>query len=426
MTVLEHSPPAFAHSTPVPSRPLPAWPVNALLWGFPLWWVLGMTPFIAVVLATVMAALLLVRRGLHIVAGVAPWLAFVAWVFPCALMLDSALRLVGYSQRTANYLAVAVVLVYVVNARERLTSRHVIAGLTAVWVTTVVGGYLGVLFPNGRLTTPVGLLLPESITSNEYVFDLVFPPFAEVQQPWGAPEPYNRPAAPFPYTNGWGSAMSLLTPVVFAQLCTARSLRIKVFLGGCLIAAVVPSAATLNRGLLIALAVAVSYVALRLMVRGSVLPFVGLVCAGLAAAYFAVSSGLLAALQERAQYGSTDDRMALYRETFDRTLESPVFGYGAPRPSELLDISAGTQGHIWMLMFSFGFVGLALFLWFLCGAALRTWRAPTTALLWLHSTLLVAGTLIVVYGIDTMQMLTITLVAAILLRDPAVTTGRRT
>ena len=68
----------------------------------------------------------------------------------------------------------------------------------------------------------IGLLLPEGITSNALVQNFFFPPLAEVQMPWGAPEPYNRPAAPFPYTNGWGSGFVLLTPLVLAYLTTVR------------------------------------------------------------------------------------------------------------------------------------------------------------------------------------------------------------
>jgi hypothetical protein len=69
-----------------------------------------------------------------------------------------------------------------------------------------------------------------------------------------------------------------------------------------------------------------------------------------------------------------------------------------------------------MLMFSFGFVGLALFLMFLWGTTARTWRAPGDVDIVLHSVLVVASVIIAVYGLDIMQMLAIMLVAAVLLR----------
>lgn len=403
------------------SRPLPAWPVDALLWGFPLWWLLGMTPFIAVIMATVMAALMITRRGARIIPGVAPWLAFVAWVLPCGLMIDSALRLTGYGQRLSNLMAVAVVIVYVVNARDRLPMRRVLAGLTAVWFTVIIGGYLGTFFPEGRLTTPVGLLLPGALTSNEYIYDLVFPPFAEVQQPWGAPEPYNRPSAPFPYANGWGSAMALLTPVVLAQLTLARSLRVKLFLAAGLGLAIIPAVASLNRGMFIGMAVAVVYVGVRLLCRGAIVPVL-VVAAGVAAMVFSfVGLGVVEDIESRTQYSSTNEgRAQIYRETFERTLDSPLFGYGAPRPSQILDISAGTQGHVWMVMFSYGFVGLGLFLWFIYGSVVRTWRAPGMSGLWLHSSLVVAGVIIFFYGLGDMQLLVVALLAATQLRESRV------
>lgn len=408
-----------AQTPPVRARPaavraLPSWPLDALLYGFPVWWLLGLTPFIVPLAGLVMLALLLVRRGLALVRGVTPLLVFVAWLLPCMLMLDSGLRLVGYLERAGNYFAIAIVLVYLVNARERLPARRVIGGLVAVWLTVVLGGYLGVLFPQGRLSTPVGMLLPETITSNDYVHDLVFPPLSEVQQPWGAAEPYVRPAAPFPYTNGWGAAFALLTPVTFAAV-RLGSRRTKVLLGLALIASVVPAVATLNRGMFGALAVTGCYVAVRMALRGKGSAFLLLATGGCGAAVVAAAGGLFGALSTRAQYGSTDDRMLLYRETIDRTLDSPLFGYGAPRPSEVVDVSVGTQGFVWMLMFSFGFVGLALFLWFLFGALVRTWRAPDTPALWLHGVLVAACALIGFYGLDVMQLLTVVLVIGVLL-----------
>lgn len=394
--------------------------MDALLWGFPVWWLLGMTPFVVVLMALVMAVLLVTRRGLSLVPGIAPWFAFVAWVFPCGLMLGSVLRVVGYGQRVANYVAIAVVLLYVVNARERISAKRIIGGLTAVWVFVIIGGYLGTFIPYGRLITPVGLLLPESLTSNEYVHDLVFPPLAEIQEPWGAEGPYERPAAPFPYANGWGSAMALLTPVAFAQIVTARSGYLKLLLAAFALASMVPAMAALNRGMFIGLSLAIVYVALRLAFRGAILPFLAILSAGIASAYAFISMGLLGELQERAQLGSNTGRSELYRETFDRTLDSPLFGYGAPRPSQVLDISVGTQGQVWMLMFSYGFVGLGLFLWFLYGTVLRTWAAPSLDRLWLHSALIAPCVMIFFYGVDTMQMLSIALLAAVLLSDPEV------
>ena len=97
-------------------------------------------------------------------------------------------------------------------------------------------------------------------------------------------------------------------------------------------------------------------------------------------------------------------------------MENPLLGYGAPRPSSVHDLSVGTQGYVWTVMFSHGFVGLALFLLFIWGTTLHTWRAPTDVQLVLHSVLVVASLAILIYGLDIMQMLSLVLVAAVLLR----------
>jgi hypothetical protein len=328
------------------------------------------------------------------------------------------LRLIGYGQRVANLAAIAVIVLYAANAPERLPRARITAALAALWVMVVVGGYLGTLWPDVRLTTPTGLVLPGALTSNSYVKDLVFPPLAEVQQPWGAPEPYNRPSAPFPYANGWGSAMALLTPVAVAQLLITRSTRVRAFLGVTLALASVPALASLNRGMFLALALAVLYVAVRLLLRGRVLPMITVASGAAVAAVGFTAAGLLDGITSRTQYSDTNQgRAAIYEETFTRTLHSPFVGYGGPRPSEVLDVSAGTQGHLWQVMFSYGFVGLALFLWFLWGATWRTRSPAGTPGLWLHACLVVACMSIFYYGLDTMQMLAITLVAVVLLRE---------
>lgn len=398
-------------------RGLPAWPLDLMLWGFPVFWVLGLAPFATAAIAVVMIVLMIQRRGAELVPGVLPLLALIAWSLGSAIMLDSGSRVIGYLLREANLVAVAVALLYLVSARRAVSATRVLCGLSVVWATVVVGGCLGVMFPDVRLHTPVGALLPGSLMSNEYVRDLVNPPLAEVQQPWGAPEPFNRPSAPFPYANSWGTAMSLLTPVALATYSTLRSRRLRLLIVAGLAASVIPAAASLNRGMLIGLAVAVVYVAVRLLLKGHVLPFLAVAGAGVLGTVSFAASGLLDSIITRQQYSdTTSGRASLYAETFRRTLESPLLGWGAPRPSEVHGISVGTQGHVWFLMFSYGFVGLALFLVFLWGNVLRTWNTTATpALLWIHSVVIVASVIVFFYGLDTMQLLTVVLCAGILL-----------
>ncbi len=396
---------------------LPAWPVLTLLWGFPVFWALGATVIAGVLLTVVMLSFLAHSRSVRFVPGVYAFTAFVVWVIPCAVMIDSAARMLGLVYRFSILAIVGTAFVYTLSAGAALSRRRIVNGLTFVWFVAVAGGLLGLAFPEVRLSTPVGLLLPESLTSNAYVHDLFFPPFAEIQHPWGSPQTFVRPSAPFPYANSWGVAIVLLTPVAVACFMMTKSRFLRVGIVGGLAAMVGPAMATGNRGMFAGLILAAVYVVVRLAARDRAAPVLAIAVLGVVGAAVLVGNGLLGQIATRQHYGdSSGTRFSLYEETFKRTLQSPLLGYGAPRPSPAHEISLGTQGYVWMLMFSFGFVGLALFLTFLWGTTLRTIRAPGDVDLVLHSVLVVASAIIVVYGLDIMQFLTIMLVAAMLLR----------
>ncbi len=396
---------------------LPAWPVLALLWGFPLWWLTGMTVIVAGVLTVVMASYLVMARTLPVLPGMAALGAFLLWVFACVTMIDSGERLLGYLYRTTILIFVATAFVYALQSAGLLTRRRIVNALTFVWFFTIVGGLAALVIPEVRLTTPVGLLLPDALSSNSYVQDLFFPPMAEIQRPFGSPETFIRPAAPFPYANSWGVAIVLLSPVAVACFLQTRSLLLRTAILVGFVAMVGPAMATGNRGMFGALALSGTYVVVRMAVRNRAAPVLSLGILGLAGVAAVVASGLFERIAVRQQYGdSLGTRASLYAETIQRTMESPLLGYGAPRPSMQQEISVGTQGYVWALMFSYGFVGLALFLTFLWGTTLRTWRAAGDVDLALHSVLIAASVVIVVYGLDIMQLLTIVLVAAVLVR----------
>ncbi|MEJ7633696.1 O-antigen ligase family protein [Aeromicrobium sp.] len=396
---------------------LPAWPVLALLWGFPIFWMLGAIVISGVLLTVVMLSYLAHSRAVRFVPGVYAFTAFVAWVIPCALMIDSTARLLGLMYRFSILAVVGTAFVYTISAGSALSRRKIVNGLTFVWFVTIIGGLLGMAFPEVRLSTPVGMMLPSSLTSNDYVYDLFFPPFAEIQHPYGSPQTFIRPSAPFPYANSWGVAIVLLTPVATACFLMTRSrvLRVAIVVG--LAAMIGPAMATGNRGMFVGLILAAVYVVVRLAVRNRAAPVLTIAVLGVIGAAVLIGNGLLTQISTRQEYGdSSGTRFTLYGETIARTLQSPLLGYGAPRPSPASEISLGTQGYIWTLMFSFGFVGLAFFLIFLWGTTLRTFRAPGDVDLALHSVLIVASVIIAVYGLDIMQYLTIMLVAAVLLR----------
>jgi len=406
------------------ARSLPAWPVLLVLWGYPVWWALGLLPFAQVIMAIPMLAFLIMCRSILLAPGILPWLGFVAWMIPSALMIDEVGRMMGLGVRFSQFLALAIMMVYIVNARRSLTPRRVLNALTSIWVFVIIGGYLGMFFPEVRLTMTIGQLLPGAIAANDYVADLVFPPLAEIQTPWGAEEPFLRPSAPFAYTNGWGAAMAILTPIAVATALGHRTARSTWFLVIGVVASIPPAIATTNRGLFIGLAVAVVFVMLRLLLRGRWLALLWVTVLGGIAAIVLVLSGFLDGIIARQEtVDTTTGRGDLYTETFERTLLSPVLGYGAPRPSHWSEIFVGTQGAIWNAMFCFGFVGLALFVLALLSSVLRTWDAPNLSTLWLHSSAVVACMLSTFYGLDR-QLVFVGVAVALMLREKHVGRSR--
>jgi hypothetical protein len=370
------------------------------------------------VLSAVMAAMLLARRRTDVVPGVLPYVAFCLWVLPCALMIDSHLRLLGFAVRSAQFFSGAILLVYVVNARRSYDFSKLVRDLTFLWVCVVIGGYAGMLFPDLRLTTLPGLLTPPGMARNDLLHDTLFPPMAEVQHPYGSPEAFNRPAAPFPYSNDWGGAIALLTPIALAALGGTRSTLRRIGIGAVLAASLLPIGASSNRGMFIALAGALLYVGVRIAFRGYWIPLLGLSIVSLGGViyYFVAAASQIQARQTYSH--STEGRKTLYVQTLQRTLHSPFVGYGAPRPSVTSDVSLGTQGWIWELMFSFGFVGLGLFLWFLVGTVCTTWLSvPGTRRLLVHGSLVAVCIMITYYGQSIAQLMAVLVIAGVLLRD---------
>ncbi len=384
---------------------------------FPLWWLLGPGEAVWIVLAAVMVFYLARHGRVEVPRGFGIWLLFLVWMACSVVGIDSGGRLLGFLFRALLYLTVTVVFVYVYNARTRLTLRYVAGVLTVFWLVVVAGGYLGVLFPLLTVQTPFGLLFPPSISSNELVQEMIVRRVSQYN-PTGWLKLDPRPSAPFLYTNGWGNAYSMLTPIVVAYLILVRRERRFWWLLLAIPLSFVPAFLTLNRGMFIGLGLAIVYVSVRAIARGSLTAILALAALViLVGAAFAVLP-IEQRLSERVEVSSsTQDRASLYAETFSRTLESPLFGFGAPRPSASANIpSAGTQGQLWMVMFSHGFPGAALFMGWLVFAFFRSIRARDPVLVACNTVLLVVIVESTYYGIMTTGLLVAMLAAALTMR----------
>jgi polysaccharide biosynthesis protein PslJ len=415
--LLDHRPAIARPSHPGTTGILPAWPLVAMVVGYPVEWALGATAFGSLLLALVMIVFLVVRGRVRISTGLLPWAALLVWVAACAVGLHGIPQAIGFAQRFGDLFAAGVAALYYVNAPERLPARRALGALVVLWAAIVLLGFAAIVVPDLRITTPVSYLIPNGLKSNALVTQLIYPPMAEVQQPWGALVPFNRPAAPFPYANSWGAAYAILTPVVLAYLALRPTRRVRWALTALLAASLYPAIQTSNRGMFLGLAIAVAYFVIRLAFRGRIVATVAAAAAVAVAGGGLVVSGALQQILARQQVSnSTGTRADVYLSTFQATLESPFLGWATPQSDVSIGVPLGSQGEAWTLMYSYGFVGLGLFVLFLVGAILQTGAAPTTPALWLHAVLVMMLPLMWLYSLGTAQTFALVLVAAVLLR----------
>jgi hypothetical protein len=403
-------------------RPLPRWPLLALFVAFPVWWLLGLGALIWPILALPMLGALVIRGRLRVPSGFVIWLGFLLWMLGSGVQLDSSERVLGWLYRAGLYFAATVVFLYVYNTpRRRLPPRMLALMLTVFWLFVVAGGFLGMLLPNGSFSTPVELLLPQDLIANGFVNALVHPSFAQTAGASLGVAP--RPQAPFTYTNEWGANFALLVPMVFTAMSRTRTAGGRLLLGLLLPVGMVPAAVSLNRGLFLSLGAGLLYAALRFTIRGRVKPLIGItVVVCVAAAVFAVGPAKQL-LQERVANSATNQtRAALYLETIDRVKSSPLLGYGAPRPSEVTPgaPSAGTQGQLWMVLFSHGYPGAALYVGWYLWVLWRTRRGRTSVAFWAHVTVFIGLVQLPYYGALPAQLVIVMIAAAVALREEEV------
>jgi len=187
-----------------------------------------------------------------------------------------------------------------------------------------------------------------------------------------------------------------------------------------LLAAAYPALATGNRGMLLAIAIFLLYGIARLALRGVTGPLVTLLGVGVVATAVGLPAYVADTIAARQAYSSSNDtRSSVYAEAFQGALDSPLLGQGTPKASATLQVAVGTQGHVWNVMFSYGFIALAMFLgWFLL-AAWGSRNAMGSARLWLHVAACVPLVTTFYYGYDGPQLAVAMVACAAALRAPA-------
>lgn len=375
----------------------PGWPLTAMFVGYPLWWILGAAEYISLVLTGVMAVQLIRQRHIGVPRGFGTWLLFLAWVVGGVFTLQvdapgtvpggSGTRYLTFAYRLLWYLGGTVVLLYIGNHRRDLSSRRIARILSVMFLVITAGGLLGSFFPSLQLRSVLELVLPASVSKVGFVYNTIHPTLAQVQSFLGYAAA--RPSAPYAYTNDWGLNFALFLPFFVRGWCGRDAGWRRAVAPLVLVSATIPVIHSLNRGLWIALLAMGAFVALRAAVTGRVAALGGLVAAVgvIVLLLFATPLG-----------GLVSDRLAHPNSNKGRTnlgtlsvtsvaRGAPIIGFGSTRnvQGNFSSIAGGktancplcsppptgTQGQLFLVVFSEGIVGLVLFLGFFALQFLR-------------------------------------------------------
>jgi polysaccharide biosynthesis protein PslJ len=157
------------------------------------------------------------------------------------------------------------------------------------------------------------------------------------------------------------------------------------------VAAVVPVVATVNRGVWLALMLALVYVAVRFALAGRLRPVAYAAAFVTVAVAISVLSGFAAGAGSRVQAdNSTHDRRVLYEEASRKAASSPLLGYGAPSHSAPDGLPAvGTHGQFFLVLLSQGIPGLLFFFAFFAYSAVKFRSLDAPLVFWAHVGLLI-------------------------------------
>ncbi|ASW54897.1 O-antigen ligase [Plantactinospora sp. KBS50] len=395
----------------IPGRPLtlPLWPLTAMCGLVPLWWATGAFFLIWPVFGVLMLALLVRRGRVALPPGTAWWCAFLALALLSAIRLEHGSSVFSSGLRYSFYVTALIACVYIYTAAGELAPwRRLLRPLCLFWLALIALGWIGVLMPRLSVTSPVEILLPNGIAQAPWINDMVHLHASEYSP--RALEPTFRPAAPFPYTNNWGSTYALLVPCVLAYLLSVRTGALRIVLMVSLPLSVPPAFFTLNRGMFISLGAGMLVLAVRAARRGNLRVIASVVLVALLGWLATLVIPVNDLINERTSSSDTTvDRASLYAEVLNKVADSPLLGYGAPVSVDTTtaDAPVGTQGQFWMVLFSHGIPAVICFVWWFVAVARPLARARSSAGQWLAVVPVIALVQLPFYGL-TFQNLTVT------------------
>jgi hypothetical protein len=386
---------------------------------FPLWWALGVGSFIWPILAVPLFISLLRQRPIQVPRGFILWFLFLFWMVGSFLVLDDVEKGFPFIYRVGTYAAATVVFLYLYNApRDTVTDRRVVLSLGAFWMTTAAGGFLGSVMPRFGFVSLVERLLPARFIGNDFVYQMVHPAAAQISTFLGYEAP--RPKAPFEYTNDWGAVFALTTPFIILAWNYERGPLWRWATRILLILATVPVVQSLNRGLWLSLGLGLVYAAARFAAAGRMRPVLGVVVGLALVTLLVLLTPLRGVIEDRLDTPhSNEGRASLYLEATRGVLESPILGFGSPATSEINPNlpAVGTQGQLWLVLYSHGVPGLVFYLgWFLF-AFFATRRGTSPLALWCNVVIFISLVQLPFYGHLAAQIQVIMVAAALSLRQ---------
>lgn len=420
-------------------RNLPVWwPLAVIVFGYPVWWLIGIASIVPMLMAIVMARQLWRFRPILLPRGFGFWALFVLWVAlgvftlwvnaPGAVPGGGPTRLVPFGYRLAWYLTVTIVLLWASNVSRKEVPFSKIASIFAwMFIIAAFGGLLGVIAPTLELRSLVEMALPQGIRSNSFVRSLVHPAVADIQNVLGRPEA--RPKAPFAFANTWGAVLALSLPFFLVAWIKNGSRWQRLLAPLIFVVAAVPTVYSLNRGLWGCLVIGVGFLAVIQGWKGRPVHLLGMLVVGTVAVGTLALSPLGTVIGERFENQHSNDRRGelLSKTVMAAATTSPVVGFGSTRDVQgsFASIAGGgtpacpacevpplgTQGHLWMVIFSQGLVGAMLFLLFFGSSLWGSIRCRTQAEIVATVVLLFFALQMFVY--DTLGMPFLMIMAAI-------------
>ena len=364
---------------------LPVWPLTVMFALMPLWWLLGAWYFVWPFFGLAMFVLLATRGRVRLPAGTALWLILLAVIALSVTRLDRITQLFVFRLRFGHLLTAFIVGVYVYNlARDKVPWARIAEPLMIFWLGMVVLGWLGVLAPKFSLPSPFELVMPERVAGERFIIDIAHLDSTEFNP--RSDNPIYRPAAPYPYTNNWGTAYCFLVPVVLAYLMSVRRGGMRLVLLISLPLSIVPAFLTLNRGMFIGLGAGVLYLLGREIARGRVrlmLPIGAILLAGWIVTLFIPVVDLIT--NRTSTTNTTSTASTCTGRPGRRWRIRRCSGFGQPNSVDTTHAAEplGTQGMIWQVLYSHGIPAtICLYLLFAV-IARRLAPAVTPAGLWL-------------------------------------------